>query len=452
MSSPHDKDSAHTSRRPVAAGAASILGFSFDLFDLTILLFVAPTVSRVLFPAAAPTLALAATFASFAVSLLARPFGGIACGRFADRLGRRRTMLVSIMGVGVATAAMGALPTYAAAGAVGPTLFLMLRLLQGLFVGGVVASTHTLGTESVPQRWRGLLSGLIISAGGIGTMMAAGMLFLTSALFPGDAFAAWGWRVMFFSGLLASLISLAITLRAEESPMWAAQDANRSQVRAKARDLLGRKHRRATLTSLGMVFGAAGVWYLTIGFLPTFLGQINQVSGAQTAVVLVVAGALIVPTSALVGHASERFGRRPVLIAMGVTDLVAIPGLVYLISKIPASDFGELVAYCALLCLIANGTSAPLQVFLAERFPTAIRATGAALVYNVGFALGGLMTTAVPLLSPTVSDIPGRLVVGVALCAAVFLVFALRGPETRGALEAGNVPASLPTDLARNES
>ncbi len=137
-----------------------------------------------LFPAANPTLALAATFASFAVSLLMRPLGGIVCGRFADRLGRRRTMLVTIMGVGVATAAMGALPTYAAAGAVGPTLFLMLRLLQGLFVGGVVASTHTLGTESVPQRWRGLLSGLIISSGGVGIMLAAGMLFRRRRCFP----------------------------------------------------------------------------------------------------------------------------------------------------------------------------------------------------------------------------------------------------------------------------
>ncbi|MGP3991912.1 MFS transporter [Streptomyces sp. 3N207] len=445
MSVPPDKNSVSTSRTPATAGAASILGFSFDLFDLTILLFVAPTVSRVLFPVADPTLALAATFASFGVSLLMRPLGGIVCGRFADRLGRRRMMLISIMGVGVTTALMGALPTYAAAGAVGPTLFLLLRLLQGLFVGGVVASTHTLGTESVPQRWRGLLSGLIISSGGIGIMMAAGMLFLTSALFPGDAFDEWGWRVMFFSGLLASLISLAITLRAEESPMWAAQDANRSQAPAKARTLLGREHRGATLTSLGMVFGAASIWYLTIGFLPTFLGQVNKISGTQTAVVLLVAGVFIVPTSALIGHASERFGRRPVLVVMGVVDLVALPVLVYLISEVAASDFGKLVAASALFCLIANGTSAPLQIFLAERFPTALRATGTAMVYNAGFALGGLMTTVVPLLSPTVSDIPGRLVAGLALCAAVFLVFALRCPETRGALEA-------PADLPRSES
>lgn len=141
---------APTTRQMMMAGTGSTVAFAFDLFDLFILLYVASTVGPLFFPTDSPTLTLAATFASFGVSLVMRPLGGALFGRYADRRGRKQTMLVTVGGVGLATAAMGALPTYATVGVTAPLVFIVLRLVQGLFVGGVVASTHTLGTETEP--------------------------------------------------------------------------------------------------------------------------------------------------------------------------------------------------------------------------------------------------------------------------------------------------------------
>jgi len=195
------------SRQTRNAMVASVLGWSLDLFDLFILLYVAPVVGALFFPSSVPTLSLAAVYASFAVTLLMRPVGSAIFGHYADVHGRKNAMLVAIVGVGFSTAAFGLLPTIAQAGFVAPILFLILRLVQGVFVGGVVASTHTIGTESVSPNWRGAMSGLVGGGGaGIGALLASLVFLITSSIFPGDAFAVWGWRCMFFSGLLSSLL------------------------------------------------------------------------------------------------------------------------------------------------------------------------------------------------------------------------------------------------------
>ena len=142
------------SRQMRNAMVASVLGWSLDLFDLFILLYVAPVVGALFFPSSVPTLSLAAVYASFAVTLLVRPVGSAVFGHYADVYGRKSAMLAAIVGVGVSTAAFGLLPTIAQVGIVAPVLFLILRLVQGIFVGGVVASTHTIGTESVSPNWR----------------------------------------------------------------------------------------------------------------------------------------------------------------------------------------------------------------------------------------------------------------------------------------------------------
>src|ERR1700730_6966185 len=149
-----------SNRGAVTAIIASTLGWSLDFFDLLILLYVAPAVGKAFFPSDSPTLSVAAVYASFAVTLFMRPVGSALFGNYADRHGRRGAMIVAVIGVGLATAAFGLLPTIAQIGVAAPILFLILRLLQGVFVGGVVASTHTIGTESVPAHWRGLMSGL----------------------------------------------------------------------------------------------------------------------------------------------------------------------------------------------------------------------------------------------------------------------------------------------------
>ncbi|MEN3276330.1 MAG: transporter, family, proline/betaine transporter, partial [Massilia sp.] len=148
-------------RQTLRAVVASTVGWSLDLYDLFILLFVAPIIGRLFFPSEHAMLSLAAVYASFGVTLLMRPLGSALFGSYADRKGRKAAMIASMIGVGVSTAAFGLLPTVHTIGIAAPILFIVLRLIQGVFVGGVVASTHTIGTESVAPRWRGAVSGLI---------------------------------------------------------------------------------------------------------------------------------------------------------------------------------------------------------------------------------------------------------------------------------------------------
>ncbi|MBW0100821.1 MFS transporter, partial [Pseudonocardia sp. KRD291] len=301
--------------------------------------------------------------------------------------------------------------------------------------------THTLGTETVPQRWRGLVSGLVGGGGaGLGAVIASLVFLAVSSAFPGPAFDEWGWRVMFFTGLLASLASLAFFRLLEESPVWAAAARARATAAVpeqpvRARDLVSAVTPRTLVASTALVIGAGAQYYLTSGYLPTFLDKINQLPTGPRGLLLVWTSLAILPMALLAGHASERFGRRPVFLAIGAVNLVALPLLALAMGGLGPDDTGALLGYGLLITVLANASYAAVPIFLNELFPTRLRATATALIWNGGFALGGLTTTFVSLASPTVADIPGRLALFLVAVVAVFLLGAAFVPETRGALD-----------------
>ena len=180
-------------RQRIYAVAVSCLGWAFDLFDLFILLYVAPILAHVFFDSSRQMLSLAAVYGAFTATLIMRPVGGYLFGHYSDRHGRKRTLVVASIGVGVSTALMGAIPVYQTIGAAAPMAFLLLRLIQGVFMGGMVAATHTLGTESIGPGHRGLASGIISGGGsGIGKLFASFVFVLVSLAVPGPDFASWG--------------------------------------------------------------------------------------------------------------------------------------------------------------------------------------------------------------------------------------------------------------------
>src|ERR1700693_3198896 len=285
-----DTASPVASRQMRNAIIASVLGWSLDLFDLFILLYVAPVVGALFFPSTVPTLSLAAVYASFAVTLLMRPVGSAIFGHYADVHGRKNAMFIAIVGVGFSTAAVGLVPTIAVAGYVAPILFLSLRLVQGVFVGGVVASTHTIGTESVAPKYRGAVSGLIGGGGaGLGALLASIVFLTMSSIFPGELFDVWGWRCMFFTGIISSVLGLFVFNSLEESPLWkklaaekAAKAANRDPsvpvevIRSPIRTLFSREYRGILFVNLLLTIGGGSGYYLTSGYLPTFLKWVSH--------------------------------------------------------------------------------------------------------------------------------------------------------------------------------
>ncbi len=415
---------------------ASLLGWSLDLFDLFILLYVAPVVGALFFPSSVPTLSLAAVYASFAVTLLMRPVGSAIFGHYADVYGRKNAMFVAIVGVGISTAAFGVLPTIMQAGYLAPALFLVLRLVQGIFVGGVVASTHTIGTESVSLERRGAMSGLIGGGGaGIGALLASFIFLITSSIFPGEAFAVWGWRCMFFSGLLSSLLGWFIFTNLEESPFFKERQKQRAagvadKIEAPVKAVFSSSWRNVLLLNLLITFGGGAGYYLTSGYLPAFLKVVNKVPNDVSSLILMGASVVAVISATLVGALSDVIGRKKTFIVAGVCMLVLLP--VCYLGMAATTDTGMITFYALAIAFLGNAGYAPILIFLNERFPTEIRASGTGLSWNIGFALGGMMPTFVSLASRGPAQIPMSLSIFVVVIFVIYLIGALLVPETKG--------------------
>ena len=356
------------SRRGIAgAVAASCLGWSLALFDLLILLYVAPVVGRLFFPANSPMLSLAAVYAGFAVTMVMRPVGAAVFGRYSDLRGRKPAMLVAVMGVGLVTASFGALPTVPQIGTAASVLFILLRVVQGIFVGGVVASTHTVGIESVPARWRGLVSGSTGLSAGVAALLASLAYFLAAALFPGDRLAVWGWRCMFFCGLLTSFLAYPIFRYLEESPAWT-RVAERPVGMAIVRPLssiVGSTWRGVLLTNLLITFGGGAGYYVTSGYLPSFLRLVVKLPDMSASMLLMAASVASATASLLSGAVSERVGRKAVFL-VAAPIVVALP-TVYLVLAVPRGTITTVVCVLA-VAFLGNAASRPTMAFLNERF------------------------------------------------------------------------------------
>lgn len=435
------------SRSGRAAALASVAGWSFDLFDLFLLLYVAGPVGKMIFPATSPTLSMAAVFGSFAVSIIVRPVGAAIFGELADRRGRKNTMVLVMAGVGISTAAMGLVPTYTSIGVAAPVIFLVLRVTQGLFVGGVTATTHTLGTESIGARWRGLMSGLIGGGGaGIGAALASIDYLVISQLFRGEAFNQMGWRVLFFTGLLGAAVSLFVLRNVEESPMFGAKTG--ALRRVPFRELVTGPRRKVFAINVAVAAGAGAQYYLTSGFLPTLLGEIVPIAPAARGTILILSSLIVIVAAVAAGELSEHIGRRSTMLAIGGFNVIALPIVLWAVVATGAHSVPAVAVLCMLLAFLANAAYAPVMIFLNERYPTELRSRGTAVCWNVGFMLGGLTPTFVNLLSSELSDVPSHLIVFVAASCAVFVIAAAVSPETRGALERQEHTVAEPEPVA----
>lgn len=403
-----------------------------DLYDLMILLYVATYIGPLLIPSDSPTLQLTFVYASFAVTLLMRPLGSAIFGSYADRNGRKKAMLIAITGVGIATALMGAVPTFAAAGAIAPILFVLLRLAQGVFVGGVVASTHTLGTETVPAKHRGLMSGIIGGAGaGIGALTASLVYLLLTSVMTPEQFAGFGWRIMFFTALLTTGLSFLVYTKTAESPLFKGVKKGAPKQKSPVATLFSKEYIGRLLLNVMLAAGGASVYYLTVGFFPNFLAKNVELDGKSVAIVMILVNLTVIVGSVLGGHLSDRVGRRAVFVFLGIPLLIVGPLFYFWLGQLGSGHFGLAVLLTCSIAFIGLAWQAPLLIFLNERFPTKIRATGTSLSWNMGFAIGGMMPTIVTSLSPEISDFPSRLAILVGVMTLIAIIAAMKAGETK---------------------
>lgn len=430
-------------RSDVKVISVATLGWSVDMFDLMMVLNIAPQVAAAFFPSSNALLGLTATYASFAISLVVRPIGSLVFGALADRAGRRRSMTIAVLGAGVATALMGVLPGAVSVGVAAPIGVILLRIVQGVFVGGITASTHTLATETVPEGYRGLTAG-VIKGGGASLAVAlinVIIIALDAAIGPA-AFDAWGWRLLFGFALVGSVINYLLLRTTEESPLWRRAQAARAAApagtpRHPGRALFTTRWRGLVITSMVIVFTASAPYYLTTGILPTVYKEVfglDQDVASSFVIINVVGSALV---AAVCGHLSQHVGRKKVFLYSGAACLVLIPGLYGVLLAAGAPGTAAVLASSAVMVMASGATTSPLIIFLNERFPTEIRSTATAFTWNIGYGLSGMVPTFVTGVSGSSAAILPTLIVTSLVVVAVFLATVAWTTETRGALTGG---------------
>lgn len=419
-------------RRIFYTTIGSTLSWACDLFDLFIILFVAPTIGELFFPSDNRLLSLASVYGAYAVTVVMRPLGSAIFGSFADRSGRHRAMIAAVSGIGVMSFLMGLLPTFQSVGFWAPVLFLLFRIIQGIFVGGVTATSHTMATESVPPHLRGIVTGIVGAGAAIGSLLAAAAYAIAAGIFPGASFGVWGWRIMFFFGLLPLILAWLIHVFVGESPLWLEASKTGHKSKTPVKEVYSRKNLGANTVTLMLVIGGGITIYLTQSYMPAFLKLINKVPNHDLGPILMVANFAAIAATPIFGQLSQMFGRKPVFIVIGVMNLILIPFCYVQLSHLTADSMGLIYLYATVLTFLGNAPLGPMIIFLNERFATKIRATGVAVSWSIGFAIGGMMPTFVTLAAGSAVNIPLTLLIFLLVAIVMYIIGGIIVPETRG--------------------
>ncbi|MDL5160310.1 MFS transporter [Actinomycetospora termitidis] len=323
-----------------------------------------------------------ASFATFALAFVARPLGGILFGRIGDRAGRRAALAGSTIAMGVASVLVGLLPGYATIGVAAPVILVVLRLVQGLALGGQWAGSVLLLTESAPAGRRGFWGSIAQLGSPIGGIVSSGLFFLVAAVMPAAAFADWGWRIPFLVSILVVGLGLVLQRRIEESPAFTTREA---PPRAPVVEVLRHSFGTVLLAAGLFVAASASLWvYVTylLSYLPAELGTPRTTA----LLVLTVTQAFQIP--GIVGGAtlSDRFGRRRVYLTAAIASLVwAVPAFLL----IDHAGTPGLVVALAVAHLVLGAMYGPLAALYTELFAARVRYSGASLGYQLGTVLGG---------------------------------------------------------------
>ncbi|WP_224240377.1 MFS transporter [Hyalangium gracile] len=386
---PHSADASASSKKPadsiVKVAVASFIGTAIEWYDFFLYGTAAALVfNKLFFPSVDPLLGTMAAFATYAVGFVARPLGGVVFGHYGDKLGRKTMLSATLMIMGVATFAVGLLPTYHSIGVWAPALLVFLRVLQGFGLGGEWGGAVLMAVEHAPAHRRGFY-GSWPQMGAPAGMLVANFVFSLFSRLPEEQFLTWGWRVPFLLSAVLIGIGVFIRLSVAESPVFEQRKKEAQEPRIPALEAL-RQHPREVLLAMGARMAENGFFYVITTFVLTYgteklkLPRLTVLNG-----VLIACAVHLVAIPAF-GAASDRFGRRPVYLAgAAVAGLMAFPffwmldtqqvGLVWL-----AISLG-MIAHAAMY--------GPQASFFSELFGTRVRYSGASLGYQLASVLAG---------------------------------------------------------------
>ena len=375
-----------SSRRQLIAAA---VGNVVEWYDWAVYSMAAVFFSVHFFPSTSENslVPLLATLGVFAVGFFMRPIGGLFIGYLADLYGRKRALSLTIVLMGIGSLVIGLAPTYESIGVLAPVLLVLARLLQGLSTGGEYTAAATFMVESAPSGKRGFFSSFLYVGALLGNLLAIGVI---SALLFGlgeDAMRDWAWRLVFIFGGFASVVGFLIRKYAHETHVLEPEPTSAepsAAARPRMFDFL-RSHPRECLTIVGLNLAAAAIYYMWTSFLPTYAKLTTGFDLSQGYLVSAIALAYFIAIQPIVGSISDRFGRKPVLIAFaGGFALAVIPMLNFV-----GNSFVSLLVVQLLGFTLLAGWTATSAAVMVELFPARIRAAGIGFPYAMTVAVFG---------------------------------------------------------------
>ncbi len=402
-SGPADETHLKSNIRRVALTA--LTGTSIEWYDF----FLYATAAALVFPTAffpdsTPTVGLILSFTTFSFGFIARPLGGILFGHFGDRIGRKRTLVIALMLMGVVSTMIGLLPTFATIGIAAPILLSVLRFAQGLAIGGQWGGAMLLVTESAPADKRGYYGAFAQAGAPVGVILANLAFIIISATVSEEAFMQWGWRIPFLSSVLLIGISMYVQLSIEDTTAFKKLQALKAKKQAESPtaapiqrspvlEAIVKYPKRIALAA-GAFLSIQVAFYILIGFVLAYGGDPNgaAMSRNNMLVAILVASALQIVAQFMAAAYSDRHGRR------GVFMLGAVLTGVWAFALFPLIDTGSLWLMVLALSgglMFVGMMYGPQAAFFTELFSTDVRYSAASLGYQGGAILGGAFAPAI---------------------------------------------------------
>ena len=383
--------------RPRRAAIAGLVGTTIEWYDFYLYATAAALVfGPLFFSTADPSTGVLASFATYAAGFGARPVGALIAGHLGDRVGRRTMLVAALLLMGVATAAIGALPTYPQVGLLAPVLLVAMRLLQGVAVGAEWGGAVLMSTEHAEPaepaepaetaRRRGLFGSFPQIGSPAGMLLASGIFAVVRGSMDRATFLAWGWRIPFLLSLVLVAVGLAIRLSLRDAPLYE-RAKRRGEVARQPLVEVTRTHRRNLWLTIGLRMSQNALYVLCTTFALTYLAQGKAADPGAGLTAVIVASAIGLVSTPAWAVLSDRVGRRPVYLAGAIGASVASLGFFLLL------DTGSTVLIVLAMVITVNvfhdAMYGPQAAWFTELFPTGVRYSGASIGYQFGSVLSG---------------------------------------------------------------
>lgn len=405
---------------------AGMIGNVMEWYDFALFGYFAPVIATLFFPSDRHLVSLINTFGVFAAGFLMRPVGAAVFGHVGDTMGRKKALAASVILMALPTFLMGVLPTYEQIGAAAPILLTLLRLLQGLSVGGEYTGSITFLVESAPAGRRGYVGSWTPFSACAGVLLGSGVGALFTSDLPHDALYAWGWRLPFLCGIVIGGVGLYIRAGIAESPDFETVRRSGEVAASPVRDALTSR-RSEILTAVGLNWLNGTAFYTLFVYLTTYLASILKFPLGSALTINTISMTVLAALMPVMGALSDKVGRKPLLL-VGSLGLALLS---YPLFRLLVHDtFGFILAGQLMFALLVSIYFGPLPAVLVELFPARERCSGLSIGYNLALALFG---GSAPLIATYLIKETGNILSPsfyLIACSLVSLLVALRLPET----------------------